>query len=108
MFHHEQLPSAQKRYVDEIKRVLGVLDGHLAKSPSGWLVGDKCTYADLSFTMWNATVDAIMGKAGEPDGAKGYTHYLKWQEKMTSMESVKKIMGQSAEAMAKAHSGQEK
>ena len=29
------------------------LDGVLAKSPSGWLVGGKCTAADISFIPWN-------------------------------------------------------
>ena len=46
MFHPEKLPSAQKRYMVEVKRTLSVLDDHLAKSSSGWLVGDKFTYAD--------------------------------------------------------------
>ena len=33
--------------------MLGVLDGVLAKQPSGWLVGGKCTIADISFIAWN-------------------------------------------------------
>ena len=44
-FHHEQLPSAQERYLKEIERVTEVLDGWLSKHK--YLVGDKATYADL-------------------------------------------------------------
>ena len=57
MFHPEKLPSAQERYLKEIERVIGVIDAHLASKPSGQqlsLVGDKVTYADLSFVTWAA------------------------------------------------------
>ncbi len=50
-FHHEKLPSAVERYQKEIERVTAVLDGQLAKG-DGWLVGGKCTYADLAFIPW--------------------------------------------------------
>ena len=46
-YHPEKVPSAVERYKNEIKRVLGVLDGVLAKSE--WLVAGKTTIADLSF-----------------------------------------------------------
>ena len=51
--HPEKLPSAITRYQDETRRVVTVLDGVIASSPSGWLVGGKMTIADLSFFMWN-------------------------------------------------------
>jgi glutathione S-transferase len=38
-FHPEKLPSAQERYLNEIKRVVGVLDKHLQGRE--YLVGDK-------------------------------------------------------------------
>ena len=46
-FHSEKLPSAVERYKKEILRVLSVLDGVLSKQE--WLVGGKCTIADISF-----------------------------------------------------------
>jgi glutathione S-transferase len=46
-FHHEKLPSARERYVKEVERVIGVLNSVL--EGKNWLVGDKCTYADLVF-----------------------------------------------------------
>ncbi|KAL9059172.1 MAG: hypothetical protein Q9206_001611 [Seirophora lacunosa] len=60
MFHPEKLPSAQDRYIDQTKRVVGVLDAALGQSKSGWLVGDRCTYVDLSFFMWDEQIEPIM------------------------------------------------
>jgi glutathione S-transferase len=48
--HPEKLPSAQKRYFDEIRRVSGVVSKHLETRE--WLVGDKCSYADIAFLPW--------------------------------------------------------
>jgi len=52
-FHSEKIPSAIERYDNETKRVFGVLESVLAKCPSGYLVGDKATVADLAFITWN-------------------------------------------------------
>jgi glutathione S-transferase len=38
-FHHEKLESARERYLEQIKRVLYVLDKHLKDKE--YLVGDK-------------------------------------------------------------------
>ena len=48
-FHTEKLPSAIERYLKEVQRVIGVLETHLAKEGTEYLVGDKITYADLMF-----------------------------------------------------------
>jgi len=49
-YHPEKdLTSCLDRYGNEIRRVLGVIDAHLKKTGSEYLVGDKCTYADLMF-----------------------------------------------------------
>ena len=50
-FHPEKVPSAVERYQKETQRVLGVLDGVLAKQE--WLVGGKCTIADIAHVPWN-------------------------------------------------------
>jgi glutathione S-transferase len=49
-------PEARQRYVDESIRVLRVLDGEL--EAKAWLVGGKCTAADLVFVpyMWSMEV----------------------------------------------------
>ncbi|OJT13995.1 Glutathione S-transferase 2 [Trametes pubescens] len=52
MSHPENLPSVIERYQKEILRVLGVLENVLSKQE--WLVGGKCTVADLSFIVYVA------------------------------------------------------
>ena len=47
LFASEKIPSAIERYRKEILRVLGVLESVL--STKEWLVGNKCSVADLSF-----------------------------------------------------------
>lgn len=49
-WHQEILPTAYKRYVDESKRILGVLEGRL--EGRSWLVGEKMSIADVSFLAW--------------------------------------------------------
>ncbi|KAK4868235.1 hypothetical protein LT330_007433 [Penicillium expansum] len=48
--HQEQLQSAVDRYIIEIRRISGVLNGVLQDRK--YLVGDKCSYADLVFVSW--------------------------------------------------------
>ena len=53
-YHLDNLPSAELRYANEIRRVLGVIDGHLAKYETEYLIGNKVSYADLAWVTWNA------------------------------------------------------
>lgn len=50
MFNPEPIPSAVDRYVNEIKRVSGVLDRALAGKE--YLVGNKYSYVDIAFLPW--------------------------------------------------------
>ena len=50
-FAAEKIPYGIKRYQDETLRVFSVLDGVLAKQE--YLVGEKCTIADIAFVNWN-------------------------------------------------------
>jgi glutathione S-transferase len=88
-FHAEQVPSAKERYVKEIERVTGVLDTWLQKHE--YLVGDKCTYADLAFVPWYASARRIDAEKKVFDGKK-YPAYEAWMDKLLSRPSVKKIM----------------
>lgn len=57
IYHEEKnLTSVIERYRKEVDRVNGVLEGVLAKN-NGWLTGEKCTVADLSFVIW---IDVIV------------------------------------------------
>lgn len=60
-----------------------------------WLVGQKCTYADLAFVMWNTNIDHVL--KDRPEGAERwdiekYPNFKKWQEKMLGRESLKKVL----------------
>ncbi|KAL8832732.1 MAG: hypothetical protein Q9191_000069 [Dirinaria sp. TL-2023a] len=59
VLHPEKLPSAQERYDNEVKRILGVLERSLTGKQ--WLVGEKCTFADLAFVTWNERLGRAMG-----------------------------------------------
>ncbi|KAI1823923.1 glutathione S-transferase [Xylaria intraflava] len=92
-YHQETLPSARERYLNEINRVTAVVEGHLAKQKATagadgpWLVGDKPTFADLSWYTWQWTVTLALG-----DEIIDYTKYPNvkaWLDKMASRPSVK-------------------
>ena len=48
----ERIEYGIKRYVNETRRLYEVLDTHLKKSTSGYLVGDRCTIADIAHWGW--------------------------------------------------------
>ncbi len=48
--HAERLPSAVERYVDEVRRVTGVVDKALQGGE--YLVGGRYSYADVAFLPW--------------------------------------------------------
>jgi glutathione S-transferase len=96
-FHAEKVPSAIERYAKEINRVSGVLDGYLAQQAnehsgsSGydgpWLVGNKCSYADLAFVSWQKIITLVIEK--DEYDEDNFPHLKEWLGKMTSRESAK-------------------
>lgn len=50
----EKIEYGINRYQNETRRLYGVLDKHLEKSSSGYIVGDKCTIADIAHWGWVA------------------------------------------------------
>jgi len=94
-FHSESLPSAKTRYLNEVKRVVGVLDKYLEGKE--WLVGNKCTYADLVFVNWDSMIPFIFMKGDGDDvpdefDIKEYPNFKRWHESMTSRPSFTKTM----------------
>jgi len=57
------------RYVAEAKRLLGVLDGHLAGRK--WIMGEEYTIADMATFPWVNVLNTFYG-AGELVGMKDY------------------------------------
>lgn len=48
----EHIEYGVNRYQTETRRLYQVLDDHLKTSTSGYLVGDKCTIADIAHYGW--------------------------------------------------------
>lgn len=90
--HPEKVPSAIERYANEIKRVLGVLEGVLAtKAESQWLIGDRITFADLAFVPWNDRLDITLG-VPKDEVFEGFPHVAAWHDCMTKRPSWIKAM----------------
>lgn len=84
-YHAEDVPSAKERYVNEALRVTDVLEGHLAKQKEGpWLVGNKVTYADLSFITWQSVLPHLV-KDYNPDD---HPNVKKWLENIQARKGV--------------------
>ncbi|KAI0389795.1 glutathione S-transferase [Xylariaceae sp. FL0594] len=97
--HHEKVESATDRYNGELRRVLGVLEGWLEERD--WLVGDKMTYADLTFAPWNDRIDTVVCcEAG--DKFKGFPRVQAWHERMTSRPAWKRSMDVRQRLMSEA------
>jgi glutathione S-transferase len=96
-YHPEQVPSAVERYAKEVNRVSGVLDGWLAKQKENhagsgdgpWLVGNKLSYADLSFVTWQKIILRMLTK--EQFTEDDYPNLKDWLNRITERESVGKI-----------------
>ncbi|KAE8377942.1 glutathione S-transferase [Aspergillus bertholletiae] len=86
--HPEYIQSCYSRYVNEIRRVAGVLDRVL--QDKDYLVGGKCSYADISFVIWFQFVPWV---AGEYINLKtDYPHLTYWLNRVEDRPAVKKIL----------------
>jgi len=103
-FHAEQIPSAQDRYLNEIKRVTKVLNSALEKNGGKSLVGDKVTYADLSFVPWYWLVDFIDKKGGiRAELEKENPAWAKWNQALNERPAVKKMFEERNKKMSEGH-----
>lgn len=87
-FHSEQVESAKARYMNEIKRVSGVLDGWLSNRE--WLVGNKYSYVDIAFLPWYHTVQGLT--AGKVDFSREFPHLVAWLERVKSFPAITKVL----------------
>ncbi|OBT71344.1 hypothetical protein VF21_09762 [Pseudogymnoascus sp. 05NY08] len=72
------------RYQNETRRLYGVLDKHLEKSSSGYLVGDRCTIADIAHIGW------ISSAAWAGIEIEDFPNLKAWRDKMQARPAVKK------------------
>lgn len=97
-----KIPVAIERYVNEIRRVSGVLDGVLAHRK--YLTGDKCTYADLAFITWQTGINRII----EYDQAKDFPNLAAWLERMLERPAIRGVMEEREVAMEAKFAAMEK
>jgi glutathione S-transferase len=105
MYHHEKVPSAFERYVGEVKRVSGVLEGYLGGlkekmkededggregSDGPWLVGGKMTYADIGFIPWYCWMEWFLEE--EEFSLGEYPVVKDWLDRMRAREAVDKVL----------------
>ncbi|KAK4118004.1 putative glutathione S-transferase Ure2-like protein [Parathielavia appendiculata] len=100
-FHQEKLPSAIERYVGEVNRVTGVLEGILKKKAeeaggSGadgpWLVGNKYSFADLVFVSWQTIITKLIST--EQYNPEDYPHVKGWIDRILARPPVQAGLGQ--------------
>lgn len=92
-YHSEKIASAQERYVKEIRRVSGVLDGVLKDKE--YLVDNKFSYADLAFIPWYVSAEIF-----DLDLPKEFPHLAAWLDRQKARPAIGKALKLRAEAIA--------
>ncbi|KAG4438111.1 hypothetical protein IFR05_006391 [Cadophora sp. M221] len=94
IYHPEKLPSAVDRYVNEIRRVSGVLDRVLKDKE--FLVSDKFSYADAAFVTGYVIMFLFADKINiETD----FPVLNAWLERLRARPAIAKILRDRAVAM---------
>ncbi|KAJ5110085.1 hypothetical protein N7532_002730 [Penicillium argentinense] len=94
-----QQQAAIERYAKEVYRVTGVLDKELSERQ--WLVGGKCTYADLVFLPWQDMVSWMMGDGwDEGEFARQFPFVTAWVARMKQLPEVAQVLFEKQQAMA--------
>ncbi|GAP91139.1 putative glutathione-s-transferase gst [Rosellinia necatrix] len=88
--HHEKVPSAVERYTNEVRRVIGVVDAHLARTGADFLVGDRATYADLMFLPYFKSVGRGKLMATDVDTGE-WAHYTAWLGRLHERPAVARV-----------------
>lgn len=91
----EEIPIAKERYRSEIRRVTGVLNSVLGTQT--WLVGDRCSFADLCFIPWQKWAYVFGGE----DLDDVFPHVARWLSSMKRRPAVAKVLQEQAEAEKK-------
>ncbi|BGO95683.1 hypothetical protein NBRC10512_007381 [Rhodotorula toruloides] len=98
MFAPEKIPYGIKRYADEVKRVMGVLESVLADGRE-WLSAGKCTIADLSFITWNNfAIHALLPEG--VDAQKEFPHVVQWHNRLIALPYVAEALKEREGLMA--------
>ncbi|KAM0541947.1 hypothetical protein ACHAPJ_013009 [Fusarium lateritium] len=108
-FHQKRnVETAISRYAEQTKRVLSVINGHLEKrrqelglnadSPV-WLVGDRCTYGDLSFVPWNILLLTSLFPEGDFNPEQSFPEFFRWHQAMIKRPAVAEAIKEREHAL---------
>ena len=98
----EHIEYGVNRYQTETRRLYQVLDDHLKTSTSGYLVGDKCTIADIDHYGWivshSSVLDQVQVILTFPKASAfwagvditKFPHLEAWEERMSARPGVQK------------------
>lgn len=98
-YHKEKnITSVIERYRTEVRRINRVLEGVLSQN-GGWLVGGKCTVADLSFVIWTDVIaewKPVMGEGFDLETES--PHVYKWYKAMMALPGVDSVRQEREDA----------
>lgn len=90
-----------------VHRVIGVINSQLKKTGKPYLVGDKCTYADLAFVSWHWTLlfpPHFMGADFAKEWETEYPEAWAWHQRLQQRPAVTKVFDERLKAiMASKH-----
>ncbi|KZT23308.1 glutathione S-transferase [Neolentinus lepideus HHB14362 ss-1] len=95
MRHPVNVPTAVKRYQDETKRVISVLESVLSKEE--WMVGGKFGLAEIALFPWQDAAVRLIFPSGTYDTAKEAPHVHAWIERLRERPSIKKCWAEHDE-----------
>lgn len=99
--HQEKVQSAIDRYVAETHRIFKVVDDHLAKQGTNFLVGDKITYADYMWIPWFYGIGYV--HVGEDFTV--YKNVAAWQGKVLARPASQRVVAEWVPMMQAALAG---
>lgn len=96
IYHPEKVPSAVERYVNEIRRVSGVLNRSLQNKE--YLVGGKLSYVDAAFVPWFEIATLLW--SNEIDLEKNFPHVHSWLNRIKARPAIAKTIEEKEKATA--------
>jgi glutathione S-transferase len=87
-------PNIIERFEKEAKRVTGVIDAHLKKTGTKYLVGDTVTYADISFIPWYKIFTFMPIEGWKPE--EELPHFGAWIKALNERPAVQKVYAMEA------------
>ncbi|KAM0746456.1 glutathione S-transferase [Meredithblackwellia eburnea MCA 4105] len=94
--HRNPIPYAANRYLDETKRLFGVLESRLTGNlkvggrPQEYLVGDKFSLADIMAFTWVRTAPYTLGVPYLAEA--GFPHLERWVGRISSRDATRKAL----------------